>query len=723
LTWLHSIDIAGFRWVNQGLSNAFFDWLMPICSGNALFVPLLVALVVWLWLKGGLRARVCLAMLALILALGDGLVSNTLKKTIGRERPFTELDDAVLRVGRGGSKSMPSSHAFNWFAAAAVLAVYSKRSRRWMYSIASVVSFSRVYNGVHYPSDVIAGALVGTVFGFGGLWGVQRLWDAGASRWFPLWHARLPSLLDPGESISGAKGQNREPTRGATDPHLESRQWLHAGYLLIGIVFAARLGYLASGQIQLSEDEAYQWTWSKHMDWSYYSKPPLIALTQFAGTHIWGDTAFGVRFFSPIISAVLALMLLRFLAREAGAKIGFGVVLASLSAPLLSAGGVLMTVDPLSVLFWTAAMFSGWRAIHELGNRAWLWTGFWLGLGFLSKYTGLCQLICFGVFFVLWKPARRCLKTPGPWLALGVLLLCATPVLAWNWAHGWITVTHVATDGGYYKSWQPTLRFFLDYAASEFGLLNPVFFIGMIWASIAMWRQKPRDERLVYFFSMGAPLFLGYTLFTFHSRVLPNWIVPSVVPLFCLMAIYWESRWKRGELAWTRKAFAGGVFVGIALVLTIHETNWIAKAAGRPLPPKIDPLRRVRAWDETARIVNDARLKLQQEGKPAIVICDHYGMTGQMSFYIDEAKRRIQSDPLVYFRASDYAQNQYFFWPGYTGRKGCNAIFVRETRQAEAPPEQMLREFASVKDLGVHEALYRGRVFRSFQLFECRDLQ
>jgi membrane-associated phospholipid phosphatase len=729
LTWIASIDAAIFRWINQGLGNPFFDWLMPVCSGNVVFVPALAVLAACLWWKGGVRIRVCLSLTAIILPFGDSMVSNTLKKTIGRERPFAAVQDAVVRVGRGGSKSMPSSHAFNWFAAAAILSVYSRRTRPWMYSMASVVAFSRVYNGVHYPSDVLAGAFAGTAYGFAGLWGLQRLWHSAASRWFPLWHARMPSLLDPEARLPQAMrdevstGETSQKAAGRTvDPAVESRQWLRAGYLLIGIVLAARLGFLAAGTIQLSEDEAYQWTWSKHMDWSYYSKPPLIAATQYAGTHLWGDTAFGVRFFSPVISAVLAFILLRFLAREVNSKAGFAVVLASLSAPLLSAGGVLMTVDPLSVLFWTAAMLSGWRAVHDPGNRAWLWTGLWLGLGFLSKYTGLCQLVCFAVFFALWKPARRSLKTAGPWLALGVLLLCAMPVLAWNYHHGWITVSHVAADGGYFRSWQPTLRFFRDFVLSEFGLLNPVFFIGMIWASAAMWAQKPRDERLVYFFSMGAPLFIGYTLFTFRSRVLPNWIVPSVVPLFCLMAVYWQARWKTAP-AWTRKVFAGGVFVGLLAVLLLHETNWIGKIAGIALPPKIDPLRRVRAWDETARIVNEARLKLQEEGKPVVILCDHYGMTGQMSFYIDDARRRVQTDPLVYFRTSDHPENQYFFWPGYAGRKGCNAIFVQESKTGIAPPESLVRQFASVRKLGVREALYRGRVFRSLHLYECRDLQ
>src|SRR3954467_6203917 len=99
--------------------------------------------------------------------------------------------------------------------------------------------------------------------------------------------------------------------------------WLPLGYLLIAGLLVFRLAYLASGTIELSKDEAYQWLWSKHLALSYYSKPPGIALIQFAGTSIWGDTQFGVRFFSPLFAAVLSFAMLRFMAREAGPRQAF----------------------------------------------------------------------------------------------------------------------------------------------------------------------------------------------------------------------------------------------------------------------------------------------------------------------------------------------------------------------------------------------------------------
>ena len=104
------------------------------------------------------------------------------------------------------------------------------------------------------------------------------------------------------------------------DPTPRDAQWLRLGYTVIVVLTLFRWGYQIARVTDLSEDEAYQWVWSKHLDWSYYSKPPGIALAQWLGTHLGGDTEFGVRFFTPLISGLLAWMSFRFLTRMVPAR-------------------------------------------------------------------------------------------------------------------------------------------------------------------------------------------------------------------------------------------------------------------------------------------------------------------------------------------------------------------------------------------------------------------
>jgi 4-amino-4-deoxy-L-arabinose transferase-like glycosyltransferase/membrane-associated phospholipid phosphatase len=742
--WLQTCDVELLRFINQTLSNSVLDVVMPFASGSELSVGLLyptlvIAGLVLLW-KGGARGAVFLLMLALAVGLTDGLVCNTIKHALGRPRPFLVLPDVHCLIGKGGSGSMPSSHAANWFAATMVGWICYRRTAWFMVPAASVVSFSRIYNGVHYPSDVLAGALLGAGCGAATVLVANALWSWTGRKWFPIWWHGMPSLV--AARSSGRSEEEEETFAGIRPPRVKGRpgadfkaphvgldaHWLRLGYVCIVLLLVGRWAYVAGGTIQLAEDEAYQWLWSKHLALSYFSKPPLIAYTQFLGTSLWGDRAFGVRFFSPLIAAMLSLMMLRFFAREVNARAGFFLVLIVTATPLLSVGAVLMTVDPLSVLFWTGAMLAGWPAVQEHGTtRDWLWVGLWMGLGFLSKYTGLLQLLSWALFFGLWPAARRHLRRPGPWLALVLNAACSLPVLVWNAQRNWITVAHVANTGGVGSAWHPTPRYIFDFLGSELGLLNPIFFIATVWAVLAFWGRERHNPRLVYFFSMGAPVFVIYLLWSVRSRILPNWIAPSVMPLFCLMVIYWDTRLRLGVepvKAWLK----AGLMLGFVMVVLGHNTNLVQKFSGHYLPVKLDPLHRVREWDTTARVAGQAREQLLAEGKPVFIITDHYGLAGQISFYLPEARARVRSEPLVYCRSTEAPENQFYFWPGYDRRKGQSAVYIRELdRDDPTPrpaPERLLAEFESVTDTGVTNVMYHGQyLLRPLQIFACRGLK
>jgi 4-amino-4-deoxy-L-arabinose transferase-like glycosyltransferase/membrane-associated phospholipid phosphatase len=737
MQWFQTLDAELFRFINHTLINPFFDQLMPFASGNDYFHPALVILGILLIWKGGVRGLMCVLMLALIVPMGDGL-STLMKNAVGRDRPFLTLPDVHLLVGKSSSYSMPSGHAANWFAGTMVAFLYYRRSIWIMLPIAILVSYSRIYNGVHYPSDVVAGAIVGAGQAVAAIWLFETIWGWAGRKWFPIWWGQMPSLVTfkPTSESSEEELDSPEPpkTRGVAPagfraPHVTmDEHWLRLGYVCIAALLLVRLIYIGTKVIQLSEDEAYQWVWSKHLALSYYSKPPLIAYTQFLGTSLWGDNAFGVRFFSPIIAAIISVIVLRFFVRELNARAGFILVLIATATPLASVGAVLMTIDPLSVLFWTAAMLAGWRAIQPGAKTShWLWVGLWMGLGFLSKYTELFQILCWAVLFVLWPPARKQLRRPGPYLALLINFLLAIPVLIWNSQHQWITVTHVAENAAMGSAWHPTLKYLGEFLGSELGLLNPVFFVATVWAVVAFWKRGRHNPHLAYFFCMGAPLFLVYLLQSFRSRVLPNWIAPAVLPLFCMMVIYWDTQWRLG-VRWIKPMLKTGLVLGAVLVVLGHDTNLVKKITGHYLPLKLDPLHRVREWDKVALAAGGARQQTLSEGKPVFIISDHYGMTGEISFYLAEARASVKAIPLVYCMTSDVPQNQFYFWPGYLDRKGENAIYVRELdRNRPNPfpaPDRLQKEFESVRDLGVTNVMYHGEyLLRPLQLFVCRGLR
>jgi len=154
------MDTYLFYIINRDLQNRFFDFLMPILSGESYFrIPLLIAwicLLVW----GGRKGRM-VALLALVLLLFSDQASYLLKLLIRRPRPCQILPEVHLLQGCSRSFSFPSNHAANVFS----IGAYLSYSFRWLLVPALViclgVGFSRIYVGVHYPSDVAGGAIVG----------------------------------------------------------------------------------------------------------------------------------------------------------------------------------------------------------------------------------------------------------------------------------------------------------------------------------------------------------------------------------------------------------------------------------------------------------------------------------------------------------------------------------------------------------------------------------
>lgn len=230
MDWLQTLDAGLFRFINLGLSNAVLDGVMSFFSGNVLSfrvaIPAAIMAGLLLIWRGGARGRVFVVMLVLAVGLTDGLVCNTLKHALGRPRPFFVLPEARCLVGKSGSGSMPSSHAANWFAGTMVAYLYYRRSLKFMLPAAAVVSFSRVYNGVHYPSDVMAGAILGAGTAAATVLTLDTVWQWAGRKWCPGWWRRMPSLVEPAVRpalAAAATSLPRLPASASARPDQEKR--------------------------------------------------------------------------------------------------------------------------------------------------------------------------------------------------------------------------------------------------------------------------------------------------------------------------------------------------------------------------------------------------------------------------------------------------------------------------------------------------------------------
>lgn len=158
--WL-AVDLGAFHFINSGLSNAILDETMPWISnlGDSwaawIFILMMIA-INHKPIEGGLKKGIYLSLIY-------GFVSASqlaIKHLIDRLRPFLE-QDAIVRAVCPTDFSFPSGHAATAFMMAVILSIQFPRYKYAFYFLACLVGFSRVYLGVHYPSDVIAGAIIG----------------------------------------------------------------------------------------------------------------------------------------------------------------------------------------------------------------------------------------------------------------------------------------------------------------------------------------------------------------------------------------------------------------------------------------------------------------------------------------------------------------------------------------------------------------------------------
>ena len=182
--WLYSIDKSIFIFINQTLSNTVGDFLWPLITDYDRQWPIRIPLAIaWvsLLIFGGRRGRTVAIMIPFVLFFTDKISSAFIKEWVGRARPCSEINGVPIIQGIhmlvdcGPGRSFPSSHAVNNFGIATVFSFYYPRWKWAFLCWAGLVALSRVAVGVHYPSDILGGAVIGSTISLLLIWTWKNL--------------------------------------------------------------------------------------------------------------------------------------------------------------------------------------------------------------------------------------------------------------------------------------------------------------------------------------------------------------------------------------------------------------------------------------------------------------------------------------------------------------------------------------------------------------------
>ncbi len=205
LGWFHALDLQLLYLINQTWSRPWLDPVMARVSDfDSWRWPLTLAVVLTA-IFGGFRGRLLLVTMAACLVIGDGMIDWGFKLAVHRPRPLeTEphlrvvtvhgVAESVPRVTTHG-RSFTSGHACNNVALAFAACAIFGRVGWYMWPWAMLVSYSRVYCGSHYPSDILGSWLVALCYSYFIVKAIEWLWGRFGSRWWPALYARHPRLF------------------------------------------------------------------------------------------------------------------------------------------------------------------------------------------------------------------------------------------------------------------------------------------------------------------------------------------------------------------------------------------------------------------------------------------------------------------------------------------------------------------------------------------------
>lgn len=506
------------------------------------------------------------------------------------------------------------------------------------------------------------------------------------------------------------------------------------GGLLLGVV-AFRLVYLFLfvGEFDLAGDEAYYWDWGRRLDWGYFSKPPMIGWLMGLVGRLSGNQEWAIRL-APLMLGTGSLIALHRLTRVMfDARIAFLSVLLVVLTPGNVALNLLFTIDAPLVLAWTLALLFFWRAMETPDSwKEWALLAVAIGFGVLSKQMMLVFPLLMVVFAAVSPQDRALLRNPRMWVAIVIGAAFLTPVLIWQQANGWPTVSHMKE---HFEVGNPATHvvpgfmdhaeWFVQYPLLQMALYSPVTWVVMmavLVAAVRGWKGLDRRGALLVVFSV--PALAAFFLLALRQDVHANWPAVFYIPVFILTAAWMEDaahglslggKWR----VWGRR----GVWVGLAMAIIAYVFPLVSGPLGLAGHRRFDPLDRLRGWKEAGAKQGEFLKNVPHPERTFVVVLGHRHFASEAAFYMPQ-------QPRVYrWQADGRRMSQYDLWPGPgEDMKGWDALLFypnsEEHDYKKLNPSVFFRHaFVNTTKLGDIDVPVGNGLRRSFQVFLCDRLK
>ncbi|BBB90139.1 MAG TPA: glycosyltransferase family 39 protein [Methylomusa anaerophila] len=450
-------------------------------------------------------------------------------------------------------------------------------------------------------------------------------------------------------------------------------------------IIIINLGYNAF--LPLHPDEAYYWTWSQNLQLSYFDHPPLIAYLIKLFT-LFSTNEWSIRLVSVFCLSVSSWLVYRLAAEMFSGTVAALSLLIFLFIPITQIGFQVVTPDAPLILFWTGTVYFSYQAIFRNKVRYLYFAGLTGGFMLLSKYTGILLFPALLVFLMASKH-RRLLGSSHFYSAALLAGLIFSPVLFWNWQHDWISFKF-QYGHGMAQNKVFDIETLGQYVAGQAGIINPVFFLAMIFYAYGKIRENMTNDKLAFlFWPLSIVLFFfGYA--ALFKKVEPNWPVAAYITGTILLS-YWLDRYKKNWIVVT------------GIVLTTLMTVLVRYPEAFPfLPPKAVLKAHYYGYADLLRTAGK-----YVTGNSAVVISDNY-QNASMAWYYLEGR------PEVHIITSSRFSNYDYWRAKLVDHPPNEALYIGD--KSKLPELNQMFEKVQLVDILKFRNPY---VTREFNIYRC----
>ena len=503
--------------------------------------------------------------------------------------------------------------------------------------------------------------------------------------------------------------------------------WTNKRYLYLLIIPILIKSILAS-TTELTNDEAYYWTYAQHLQWSYFDHPPMIALMIRLSTfNLLQQHEFFLRL-GPMLCSAISTYLIYLIGKHLkNSQTGFFSALLFIASPYCSLiAGCLLIPDAPALMFWLWSVLLMIRIImrSQQGHRLamiLLTLGFAIGCSIFSKVSGVFLWFGFGLYIVLYQ--RNLLRNPFLYLSVFITLIFIGCIVYWNYNNQFITYTYHSSRVSFFGSLQWD-SFFRE-LFGEIGYNNPIIFFLIISAIVGSRRNMQfigsQQQQLV--FSLSFPLILIVLFLSLFRDTLPHWNAPGYSTLIPFAAAWLQERNQTKSSSPIAIKFSLGL-IALLLITSMLLIHWLPVSLGKSNPEHLG------AGDVTldnsgfskfsqqfdSLYLDDRKKQIMKPG--AFVISDYWFPAGHLDYYLCHRYK------INFLAIGSLTSIHNYAWLNLQRpflKEADDAYLIIVSNYANPPAESLTQHFEKILTPTIIPQLRGGKPVRNFIIYRLKN--